>query len=165
MIPVPDGREKVYHKRVKDVAQAEYVPESQSRDIWDEMITAQILFGRAKVLPDKVLLSVADGASKRCEPFEVRPLEFDNKAVYRTLGIVVLCGFNTRTGQGELVFVRAIGGTYNFYIGQKIWRTPEFDISTELPVPLAERQTWLEYLTSIDVCDLDLGNCPESVKE
>ena len=164
LIPVPDGWEKVFHQRIDNVAQAEYVPDDQSRETSDEMLTAQILFGRAQVLPDTVLLRVADGASKNCEPFEVRPLEFDNKAVYPTLGMVVLCGTNTRTGQGELVFVRAIGGSHNLYIVQKIWHTPPFDITTELPVPLADRQIWLEYLTSIDVCDLDLKNCPESVK-
>ncbi|MGE4617957.1 MAG: hypothetical protein AAEJ43_13185 [Gammaproteobacteria bacterium] len=164
LIPVPDGWEKVFHERIENVAQAEYVPEDQSRETSDEMITAQIGFGRANVLPDKVLLSVAGGASKRCDPFEVRPLEFDKKAVYPTLGIVMLCGSNTHTGQGELIFIRAIGGSHNFYIVRKIWHTPPFEITDELPVPLADRQIWLDYLTSIDVCDLDLKNCPESVK-
>ena len=57
--------------------------------------------------------------------------------------------------------MRAIGGTYNFCFIQKFWRRPIFDGGDEFQVSLKQRVTWLSYLASVDVCDLDLETCPK----
>ena len=165
LVPVPEGWEKSFHDREGRIAIANYLPIGLDQDQSNEMISAQIMFGLTDVAPEQILGRVADEAEKKCEEFDARPMIFDEGGTYTSLGILVLCGSNADTDRGELVLVRAIAGKHNFYMVQKIWKTPIYSLSTDSPVSLDERKKWLEYLTSINVCDLSQNTCPETVGE
>ena len=165
LVPVPEGWEKSFHDREGRIAIANYLPVGLDQDQSDEMISAQIMFGLTGVEPAQILGRVADEAEKKCGEFDARPMAFDEGGTYTSLGILVLCGSNADTDRGELVLVRAIAGSDNFYLVQKIWKTPVYSLSTESPISLDERKKWLDYLTSINVCDLSKNTCPETAGE
>ena len=165
LIPVPEGWEKGFHEREGKIARADYLPIGQSQDEANEMLSAQIMFGLKGVKPEQILGRLADEAQKRCETFNAQPTQHDEDATYASLGIMVMCGSNSDSGAGEVILVRGIAGNDNFYLVQKIWKTPVYDLSSDLPVSFDERKKWLDYLASINVCDLSKNTCPESAQE
>ena len=165
LVTVPDGWEKGFHDREGKIARADYLPVGQNQDEAKEMLSAQIMFGLTGVKPEQMLGRLADEAQKRCDRFNAQPTQIGEGSAYASLGIMVMCGSNSNSGTGEVILVRAIAGNDNFYLVQKIWKTPIYDLSGDLPVSFDERKKWLDYLASINVCDLSKNTCPESAQE
>lgn len=150
---MPDGWQEYASDRLDNISTTEYVPEGQDSEEWDEMLTIQIMIALTELTPEQVLVAIAHRAKNFCESFDVQPIQLGGVGDYPTVAMMMLCGKNKQVDRGEFMLLRGIAGKDNFYILQKSWRTPEYQISDAPPVPLEERKFWLGYLSYLRVCD------------
>ena len=160
LIPLPDGWEKINEQSDENVRSAYYLPEGIDANETEEILAAQIIFGRADRKPEQILGVLADEAEKQCDEFDAKAVPVEGNQDYATLAIMVLCGWNTTSQTGEVTLVRAITGKHNLYLIQKIWKTHQYSLTDEVPVSFDKRKTWREWLGSVDISQSDANNCP-----
>ena len=156
---------EVYNGREDTLSTTEYVPESQTADKWEEMLSVQIVLGMENANPEKVLANVAVHLAQECHEFDAKPIELGGAGEYPTLGMMMLCGAHSGSQGGEYSLLRGIAGKENFYLLRKTWRTATYVTSEDPPVDLKDRKFWLGYLAYMRVCDTAAGTCPKRLED
>ncbi|MEM7543697.1 MAG: hypothetical protein AAF384_19230 [Pseudomonadota bacterium] len=104
---------------------------------------------------------VVAGTREICQEFDARPFQIEGaSSEFQSLGLMIVCGRNRETGQGEVRLARGIEGHDNLYVVQKSWRVAPFTAAEELPVSVDDRSLWLRYLARGRVCDTAADDCP-----
>ena len=161
----PEGWHEVFSEVEENLTTNEYVPEGQTGDDWQEMVTVQIVLGMAEADPNALLARIAHHLAEGCPGFSSQPIELGGVGEeYPTLAVMMMCPKNPESGKGDFILVRGIAGKESFYILQKAWRVAPFDVDDDPPVALDERKFWLGYLAYLTVCDPGLDNCPGNVE-
>ena len=158
----PPGWHEVFAEREENLSTTEYVPEGQSDNDWEEMLTVQVLLETPDADPDQLLSSVVNHLSGECDAYAAQPIELGGTGDYPTLGLMSMCGDLKYSDGGEFILIRGIAGKENFYLLQKSWRTPKFDLRDEPPVDLKQRKFWLGYLAYLRICSPERGDCPKA---
>lgn len=157
---VPEKWTEYLKETVEGISTTEYVPEGQDHEDWHEMLTFQIMHAVNELTAEQILSAIAHRAKSYCEGFDVQPIQLAGVGDYPSVAIMMLCGRNKQTGRGEFMLIRGIEGEDNFYILQKSWRVPVYDVTETTPIELEDRRFWLGYLSYLRVCDTRKESCP-----
>lgn len=157
---MPDKWQEYLSESVEGISTTEYVPEGQDNEDWHEMLTVQIMLAVNKLTAEQILSAIAHRAKKYCEGFDIQPIQLGGVGEYPSVAMMMLCGRNKQTGRGEFMLIRGIEGEDNFYILQKSWRVPVYDVTETTPIDLEDRRFWLGYLSYLRVCDTRKETCP-----
>lgn len=148
---IPKGYKIDYQVKQKSLIMMEMVPEKQSVNNWDEMVTTQIMLGLKNVTPQTFQSSMEKMWSGACKNSQFATLKEGKENGYPFSLWVQVCPLNQTTGQPEITWFKAIQGNESFYVVQKAFK---FE-------PTDEQVTqWTQYLRSVEVCDSRLPNSP-----
>ncbi len=166
LFATPPGWHEAYADRVDNLSTTEYVPDGETVDDWQEMLTVQVLVDKPKADPDAILSAAVKHLYSECETYAAQPIELGGVGDYPTLGVMSMCGSSKEDSDGRFILLRGIAGDENFYLLQKAWRTEPFNPDEEEPpVDLDQRKFWLGFLAFLRVCNPGAGNCPKAPSE
>ncbi len=151
---VPDGYKIDYQSKEQNVIIMEMVPEQQSVNNWDEMVTTQIMLGLKNVTPETFQASMQKMWSDACQGAQFATMKQGKENGYSFSFWMQGCPNNPETGKPEFTFLKAIQGNDSFYVVQKAFK---FNPSKDQIVQ------WSQYLRSVGVCDsrLPKSKCPK----
>lgn len=152
---VPDGYKIDYQAKEQNVIMMEMVPEQQSVNNWDEMITTQIMLGLKNVTPETFQASMQKMWAGACAGSQFATMKQGKENGYSFSFWMQGCPNNPETGKPEFTFFKAIQGNDSFYVVQKAFK---FNPSNDQIVQ------WSQYLRSVEVCDsrLPKSKCPKT---
>ncbi|MDD4856139.1 MAG: hypothetical protein PHQ22_08455 [Sulfuricurvum sp.] len=151
---IPTGYKIDYQIKQKNLIMMEMVPDKQSVNNWDEMVTTQIMLGLKNVTPETFQSSMQKMWSDTCKNSQFVTLKQGKENSYPFSFWLQLCPMNPSTGKAEITWFKAIQGNDSFYVVQKAFK---FEPSEE------QVTQWTQYLRSVTVCDTRLPNslCPK----
>ncbi len=150
---VPDGYKIDYQANENNVIMMEMVPEQQSVNNWDEMVTTQIMLGVKNITPQEFQASMQKMWSDVCKDAQFFTMKQGKENGYPFSFWLQGCPNNPATGKLEFTYFKAIQGNDSFYVVQKAFK---FNPSKDQIVQ------WTQYLRSVEVCDsrLPKSKCP-----
>jgi hypothetical protein len=136
----------------------EYVPPGQTAETWQNKIILEVHHKHTNlpldVLQRRAVGQNRDGCSGVVEGKFQSGVNNGYASAFWTLG----CKRDKTTGLGETRYTKAIQGASNLYILTRIWRTPAFN---ETPnIPAQEIEQGMGFLTSSVVCNPTTGKNP-----
>ena len=140
----------------------EFIPPTEGIKTWTEMVTIQKLLGRKNASPEKYLMQTAQLNVDICKGFQTQQIAFEDVNGYPTHGMIQSCGANRITNRGEFLIIRVVSGNDNLYVIQKAWRVAAFDPEKNFPIPRAQIDETIKYLSTAIVCDTRKGTCPQA---
>jgi hypothetical protein len=152
LVPPLAGWQEAYKASGNGKNMVEYVPLGQSIDNWTEMATIEVFIGRGGYDPSTLQQKVAEGFRLNCDALHVDDLGGGLTSTLPAKRWVVSCSKVKETGLGEITYFEAISGKNNFYLVQRIWRGPAFDLA-HAPVPPTKIKEWEQYMNGLAVCD------------
>ena len=170
MFTLPGGWKPAYENDAKDSYMLEFVPQGQTVEKWQEMITVQGIRNLAKnpqATPGALIANIAGGLKKICgDELIFQSLgnmkidSFDAHAAILGCARVEVEAFGAKTGQGELAYYLAIKGTNDMYVVQRAIRGAAFAKSDALISP-ANAVEFMSAMQPIKVCERSnsLGEC------
>lgn len=151
---VPNGYKIDYQNKEQNVITMEMVPEQQSVNNADEMVTTQIMLGLKNITPQKFQATMQKMWSEACQGSQFVTIKEGKENGYPFSFWLQGCPNNPETGKPEYTYFKAIQGNDSFYVVQKAFR---FNPTKEQIVQ------WSQYLHSVEVCDsrLPKSKCPK----
>ncbi len=154
MLQMPSGTWKpVSQRRDNAITMIEYVPEGQTGEKWDAMITVQIFHGLTTGLEQYMALFKQSYESR--QPCEESTFDVARRGttlgIDRALGIMI-CTKNKQSGQGELAMIQAMRGKDAMYVVQRAWRGAAYT-TDKIPLETDVARDWIGFLERAWVCD------------
>ena len=153
LVPPIPGWVQAYSAAGHGIKLVEYVPSGENSDSWSQMATLIVFDGRGGMKPRNLEQQVVEGFRQNCEALHVTDLGAGTSSSLPAARWVTYCSKVRETGKGEITYYQAIGGKDHFYLVQRSWRGPAFDIAKPLPIPESLLKEWEAYLDHVSVCD------------
>ncbi len=129
----------------------EWVPDGQSVENWEEMLTVQLFFGPPVQKPGNFAHAFIQSIEGACEGGEGQVVKEGLEQGYKFAFFLAICPENPATGKPEFIWLKAIAGRDALYVVQKAWKYhPTND----------EIEDWSKYLAGIAVCDTRTQTAP-----
>jgi hypothetical protein len=144
----------------------EYVPQGQTVQNWDRMLTVQIFhnpkFGLAQLMGG---MKATFEGKQPCEQTHLQAIGTKKMNGYDTSMHRLVCTRSKQTGKGEVALMLGIQGRDAVYLVQRAWRGPAYTPKA-LPPSKAELQSWVDFMAKVQVCDPRVPGqtCPEGLK-
>jgi hypothetical protein len=153
LVPPIPGWSQAYSAAGNGIKLLEYVPPGETVDSWSQMATIEIFFGHGGTKPRDLEQRVVEGFRQNCEAMHVTDLGAGTASSLPAARWVTYCSKVKQLGKGEITYFQAISGKDHFYLVQRSWRGPAFDIAKPLPIPETMLKEWETYLNQVSVCD------------
>jgi hypothetical protein len=129
----------------------EFIPEGQSLDAWQELITLQLFPDLAGAAPDAYLGSLSEAFSTQCPAGQIGPVQSLGAGAYPAALILASCPDSPRTEGVESFAAYAIGGQARLYVLQYAWARLPDD---------ADLQAAQAFFGSAFLCDTTRADAP-----
>lgn len=151
---MPEGYKIGSQKRQAKMRMIEMVPNSETVENWNEMLTTHIFFGNLPVSPDAFRQRMTDMWRNACKNSGDRLIESGIENGYPFVLWSLSCPVNISTGRPENTWFKAIKGNDSFYVVQKAWKREPSQ---------KELVEWMQYLKKVSVCDTRIPKqaCPK----
>lgn len=155
LVSVPDGWTQVTATTKGAMVMSEWVPNGQTADNWQQMITVQVCHGLGHVSPKTFVEAMNRDVQSQVEQgtFQQQTLDMPANTKYPSFGVAWLSGKVKSTGKGEITLIRAIQGKDSLYVIQKAWRQAPFKHVDRLEVTPEALQKGVEFLKEAKVVD------------
>jgi hypothetical protein len=162
MATVPTGWKMGFQNRQENLQIVEFVPEGQSVDTWQSLLTMQIVFGGLSKSPRQVFEESASSTKRFCPNLDVSSVVTGKENGYPFALWIQNCPNNPQVNQAEITLFKVIQGNDSFYFVHRAWRVPTFSPSQTIPIDPTELEEWGRYMRLIGVCDTRVPerNCP-----
>jgi len=141
---VPKGWVLGFSERQGNMLMKEFVPEGETVENWNEMLTTQIFYGGVNQSPDAFASGMRRLWKKHCPRSLVSLGKSGKENGYSFEFWQQICNKNPKTNRPEVTFIKAIEGNDSFYVVQKAWK--------RLPTD-EEIRNWSKNLRYAHVCD------------
>lgn len=155
-IQVPKGWQLVNRSGNGAVETLSYVPEGQSAERWQDMLTIQAVRTSAGVQalsPERLYAQSQNSYEQACDGVKLGTLQAGQSNGYPSAFWVLGCAKVKAAGYGETAFFRTIQGTSALYMAQWAWRVAPFDKTQGPPLLEDQQKEALTTLQSFQVCD------------
>jgi hypothetical protein len=117
---IPKGFKIAYQDDNQTRKLVEIISETESLDSWSRMVTIQTFSNikSDKYDPEKYILELASLAKEQCGTVLVEPVTTDQQNGFAFSHKVITCEPNKKTGQSEIMNIKAIKGKKAFYVVQ-----------------------------------------------
>jgi len=141
-------------QRAGGVALAEYIPEDQELDTWEDLLNVQIFYNK-QVDPGVFLNQIELLAPNACEGVDQkREVSEVEEGAYPSAGLLQYCFKNKATDKSEVTLYKVIAGKDSFYVVSRAWRG---DVLTQKDVDSGiindKIEEWRAFLSKVDLCD------------
>jgi len=142
-------------QRAGGVGIAEYIPENQELETWEDLLNVQIFYNK-QVDPSVFMNQIELLAPEACNGVDQKRETYavPDPAVYSSAGLLQYCLKNKATGQSEVTLYKTIAGKDSFYVVSRAWRG---DALTQKDVDDGiiddKIEEWREFLGGVTLCD------------
>ncbi len=154
LVAVPDGYVEGYSAANSRQAITEWVPQGQTVENWQDMVTVNIVYGGIQGSAADFAGRMLQISAQNCEGAQGQVVNEGVENGYDVIVFVMMCPDSALTHTPEWDLIKVIGGNDSLYVVQKAWtREPQPD----------EISRWGSYLKSVRVCDSRLPDraCPK----
>lgn len=155
-LQVPKGWKLVNRASSGPIETVSYVPDGQSAERWQDMLTVQVVrsaAGAQAPSPDQLYAQSQSSYEQACDGVKLGALQRGKSNGYPSAFWVLGCAKVRSAGYGETAFFRTIQGTSGLYMAQWAWRVAPFDTTEGPPLLEDQQKEALTTLQSFQVCD------------
>jgi hypothetical protein len=162
MAIVPRGWKIGFQARQGNLQITEFVPEGQTVDNWQSLLTMQIVFGGLSKTPRQVFEESVALSRRFCPNLEAVLMTTGEENGYPFALWMQMCRNNPQVNQAEITLFKVIQGNDSFYFVHRAWRVPTVSPNEAIPIDPNELVEWGRYMRLVGVCDTRIPerNCP-----
>ncbi len=153
-IKYPEGYSMIRQERVGDTGIAEFVPDNEIDEEWQNKLTSEIHYGGIAASPKQYAQMLVQIVPFECVNGGAEIVSTGKENKYNFALWIEACPKNQQTGFADYKLIKVIEGKDSSYVVKKVWR---FEPSLE------EIRDWSSYLSNVFVCDTRSKRrpCPE----
>jgi hypothetical protein len=162
IVLVPRGWKMGFQARQGNLQLTEFVPEGQTVDNWQSLLTIQIVFGGLSKTPRQVFEESVASMRRVCPNIEAILIATGEENGYPFALWQQMCRNNPQVKQAELTLFKVIQGKDSFYFVHRAWRMPTISPNEAIPINPNELVEWGRYMRQVGVCDtrIPARKCP-----
>lgn len=172
LFSAPTGFKAAYQNRQGNQLLVEYVPNGESVEAWNEMVTLLIAFGVRNQNPTAVASNISQQWAKSCATAGMLggspQQEKDYPVTLATLSCVspdpAQLGQKVPLRKYELMTMKVIQGRDSLYIVQRAWHSDTVPLKAGAMAPAGAEADWSTFFRKIEVCDTRLPDQPCRIK-
>ncbi len=144
LMSLPEGYERGYADGNEQRYIAEFVPEGQTVEDWQELLSVQVFYGKTDSTARNFADALITAAAEHCEGSSGTIVLNDTENGYDSVVFLVSCPQSETTNHPEWTLFKGIQGKDSFYLVHKAWAfKPGKESMTE----------WSGYLFGVGLCD------------
>lgn len=162
IVPVPADWKVGFQASQVNHQIIEFVPEGQTIQNWQDLLTIQIFFGRTSITPLSFFEEMNAVIQQLCPESEASIAMNGEENGYPFLLWVNMCRNNPQVNQAEVTLFKAIQGNDSLYLVHRAWRTPPVAPNEPIQIRTDEIEAWAYFMSLVQVCDTRIPeqSCP-----